>query len=142
VSWIKSSCCKPGNGCDWLNVSENDWDNGNVLFTPCEEPTSLTIRPFDSSGCSMRNTFMWCLQIMPCIPTGQLHCAHSESGPCTVYTLGRLFINATRAISSLSGKMRTAQSGIPRARTTPVATMRSWFLFLTKPKSLHCTAYQ
>jgi hypothetical protein len=111
------------------------------LFIPWKVPISLTMAPSRMLRCSILNTFMTSLHAIHCSASGQLHCGHSNDKVWMVHTLGVWLMDATYAMSSPSKHNKTLESGISHTLSTAEETMPC-FLFLTYPKSLHCTTYQ
>jgi hypothetical protein len=48
------------------------------LFTPWNVPVPLTMAPLEMLGCSILNTFMTFLHVIPYFGSGQSHCGHLD----------------------------------------------------------------
>jgi len=68
----------------------NPWKNKVSLSMAYQVLSFLTMRPSFSYRCSILNTFIECLQIMPLFVIGQLHWDYSIQEEGIVHTFGLL----------------------------------------------------
>jgi len=113
--------------------------DGRHFFTPWNVPVSLIMAMSRMLRCSNLNTFMTCLQVIPCSTSGQLHCGHSYDGVWMVHTLGVWLMDATNVMSFPSWHNKTLESWISQALNISEVTMLSCFLFFTYSKA--CTTH-